>query len=100
MRCVNCGKEIDEKAVICVGCGTKVQKQIIESKSGTALWWWVGFLVPVAGLLIWGICKDTQPLHAKKAGWGAVFGAIAGVVAVVLFYIIWFALMLWMMLGI
>ncbi len=36
MFCANCGKEIDEKAVICPNCGVLVQKyKILENKRST-----------------------------------------------------------------
>lgn len=28
MFCSNCGKEIDDKAVVCIGCGVSVKKQV------------------------------------------------------------------------
>lgn len=93
MFCSNCGKEISDKAAICVGCGAEVKRSAPEDTGGAG-WWWIGFLVPLAGLLIWLTCNDTQPRRAKKAGVGALVGVITSVVLVAVFYILWFALIM------
>ena len=94
MFCSNCGKEISDNAAICVGCGAEVKRPAVVEDTGGAGSWWIGFLVPLAGLLIWLTCNDTQPKRAKKAGVGALVGVITSVVLVVLFYILWFALIM------
>ena len=91
MFCSRCGKEISDRAVVCVGCGAEVQASPAADTAGSG-WWWLGFLVPLAGLLVWITCSDTQPKRAKKAGIGALAGVIVSVAAVVLFYILWFIL--------
>jgi hypothetical protein len=37
MYCSNCGKQIDEKAVICIGCGVPTQNYITPRNSGFQL---------------------------------------------------------------
>lgn len=91
MFCSNCGKEISDKAAICVGCGAAVKRAEVEDTGGIG-WWWIGFLVPLAGLLIWITCNDSQPKRAKKAGIGALVGVITAVALVIVFYILWFVL--------
>lgn len=93
MFCRYCGKEISDKAAICVGCGAEVKQSKPEDTAGAG-WWWLGFLVPLAGLLIWITCNDTQPKRAKKAGIGALVGVITSVALTVLFYIFWFVLVI------
>lgn len=95
MYCSGCGAQIDDKASVCVHCGQAVAKKS-EKDSGSALWWWLGFLVPIAGLLIWIFCHDTTPKRAKKAGVGAIVGTIVSVILVILFYVLYFVLFFFM----
>lgn len=95
MFCPNCGKEISDIASICVNCGAKVSSpaQKVEDNPSCG-WWWLGFFVPLAGLLVWLTCQDNQPVKAKKAGIGAIIGTITAAVLVVLYYVIMFAFMI------
>lgn len=95
MYCTQCGKEICDLAAVCVHCGAKTAppEHITEEKSGSG-WWWLGFFVPLAGLLVWLTCQDNQPIKAKKAGIGAIIGTITAAVLVVLYYVIMFAFMI------
>ena len=90
MFCRHCGKEIAEGAAVCLGCGRPVVEPNKPEDTGGAGWWWIGFLLPIAGFLMWVTCMDTQPNRAKKAGIGALIGTIASVVACILIYVIWF----------
>ncbi|WP_353893489.1 zinc ribbon domain-containing protein [Proteinivorax hydrogeniformans] len=36
MNCPNCGKEIHEKAVICIHCGVKTEENVLESTNDQA----------------------------------------------------------------
>ena len=98
MYCTNCGKEIPEKAAVCLGCGAEVKKPVAQDSAGAG-WWWLGFLVPLAGFLIWLTCNDSQPRRAKKAGIGALVGVIVSVGLCVLFYVLWFLLIFAMSTG-
>ena len=53
----------------------------------------LGFFVPLAGLIIWLMNKDTKPLMAKSAGKGAIIGWIASIVASVIWFGVFFGLM-------
>ncbi len=50
MFCKNCGKEMDEKAVICVSCGHAVEKK--EKKKFYKKWWF--WVIIVFGIIIVG----------------------------------------------
>ena len=65
MYCKNCNKEIPDNAVICVGCGTEVKQPAVTDRAGAG-WWWLGFLVPIAGLLIWSPVMITSQNGQKK----------------------------------
>ena len=84
MFCKKCGKEIMDEAVICVhcGCSTQEKQEIIANtndapSTGMSV---LGFFIPVAGLIIWLINKETKPLMANSAGKGALAGVIFSVV--------------------
>lgn len=98
MYCRKCGREISDKAAICIGCGAEVKQPAMDDTAGAG-WWWIGFLVPFAGLLIWLTCNDTQPNRAKKAGIGALVGVITAVALVIAFYVLWFALIIMLAMG-
>ena len=67
MFCPNCGKEISDLAAVCVGCGRNLEGVHPKNeKRAGAGWWWLGFLIPMAGILIWIFCHDTEPKKAKK----------------------------------
>lgn len=78
MFCSNCGAQIDEKAAVCINCGAAVKNT--RSDNAGAGWWWLGFLIPIAGLFIWIFCNDSEPNKARKAGWGALVGVIVSTV--------------------
>ena len=93
MFCTNCGREIDEKAAICLGCGCEVKNVRNSAKdTGSIGWGFLGFFVPLAGFILWAVLNDTQPKNAKKAGIGAIIGIIASVVGIILLYVFYFAL--------
>ena len=84
MFCKKCGKEIMDDAVICVhcGCSTQEAKNVIANtndapSTGMAV---LGFFIPLVGLIIWAINKETKPLMAKSAGKGALIGFIVSLV--------------------
>ncbi len=95
MFCTNCGREIDNKAAVCLGCGCEVKNVRNSTKdTGSIGWGFLGFFVPLAGFILWAVLNDTQPKNAKKAGIGAIIGVIASVVGIILLYVFYFALIL------
>lgn len=88
MYCKNCAKEIDDKAVICPHCGvSQVTNQEVVDNGGFG-WGLLGCCVPVAGLILFLVWKDTKPKTSKAAGIGALVSVGCGV----LFYVLMFAL--------
>lgn len=89
--CRNCGAEIDDNAVICPKCGT-AQKDLNTSASvednGGFGWGFLGCCIPLVGLILFLVWKDTKPKTSKAAGIGALVGVIIGV----LFWILSFLL--------
>lgn len=98
MFCPYCGKEINDNADICLGCGRNVKnikKPVCDNERASAGWWWLGFFFPLVGFILWLVWSSSMPLRAKKTGWGALVGVIVSValsiicfVAVVAFSVI------------
>ncbi len=92
--CSKCGKELFDEAVVCPGCGCAQgdmptnfaqQPQTFDNSSGSTFGWAVlGFFVPLAGLILYILWKQTYPSKAKSAGKGALISVIISVV----FYLI------------
>ncbi|MBR3476238.1 MAG: zinc ribbon domain-containing protein [Candidatus Methanomethylophilaceae archaeon] len=76
--CRKCGEVIDDEAVFCPKCG--VQQAPLKSDrsddDGSFLWAVLGFIIPVAGLVLWIIWLHEKPRSAKMAGLGALAAAI------------------------
>lgn len=89
--CHHCGAQIADQAVICPQCGVQQQKTPAVNDNGSFGWAALGCCVPLAGLILFIMWKDTQPNNAKKAGIGALVSVIAAVVLYVLMFIIAFA---------
>ena len=86
MYCKNCGAEIDDKAVMCPFCGTEQKpiQQVDANDKGGFGYCLLGFCVPVAGLVLYLVWKDTKPLSSKSAGKGALISLIVSGVCYVL----------------
>ncbi len=102
--CPVCGAKLIENAAFCSGCGNRVSPTSAlpvqpavnrqatpnpsdASSGGYAV---LGFFVPMVGLILYLIWKDTFPLRAKSAGKGALAGAITWTALVVLTYMVYF----------
>lgn len=93
--CPYCGKEVMEGAAVCLSCGRSLNdfnnntnnynpnpyqqnNSVPDAPSfGFAV---LGFLIPVVGLILYLVWKDTTPLKAKSAGKGALISVIVSVV--------------------
>ena len=74
MYCKHCGQPMEDFAQVCPSCGAR------QDDFG---WGLLGCCVPVAGLVLYLVWKDTKPRTAKAAG----IGALVSVVLVVLYYL-------------
>ena len=84
--CKNCGAQIDDKAVVCPSCGV-AQQPAVEDTGGFG-WSLLGFCLPIVGLILFLVWKDTKPLTSKAAGKGALVGVILGVVSYILTFVL------------
>lgn len=81
--CPNCGKEVDPKAVVCPNCGVALpapvtNNQVVNAQSdtGSVGWAFLGFFIPIVGLILYIIWRNSEPNNAKKAGLGALISVI------------------------
>ncbi len=83
MYCRHCGQEIDDQAVICPHCGVATQATTPVIDSGGIGWGILGCCIPIVGLILWLVWKDTKPKTAKALG----IGALVSVGISILYYI-------------
>ena len=86
--CKNCGAQIDDQAVVCTSCGVAQNTAPAVVDKGGFGWGLLGWCLPIVGLILFLVWKDTKPKTAKAAGIGALVSTILAVVL----YIATFAL--------
>lgn len=86
--CKNCGAQIDDKAVICPSWGVPQNNTPAVVDNGGFGWRVPGCCIPIVGLILFLVWKDTKPKTAKSAGIGALVSVICSVVFYVLMGII------------
>lgn len=85
--CRKCGARIDDYAAVCPECGTPQnggQNTPPVVDNGGFLWGLLGCCIPIVGLILFLVWKDTKPRTAKAAG----IGALVCVIAYVLMYVL------------
>ena len=88
MYCKNCGKEIDDKAVICPECGVQVQNLTSDDDTGSIGYGALGCCFPIVGLILYLVWKDNKPKNASMAGKGAIVSVIIAVIWYLLIFVI------------
>lgn len=91
MFCTNCGKEIDDNAIVCIHCGVSTRATnpggiIVNDDPLGCLLGGVCFLVPLIGLILYLNWKSTMPRKAKEAGKWALIGFIVSMVFSFVYY--------------
>lgn len=89
--CKNCGAQIDNNAVVCTSCGVAQNTAPAVVDKGGFGWGLLGWCVPVVGLILFLVWKDTKPKTAKAAGIGALVSVILGVVIYIATFALGFA---------
>ncbi|TPF85348.1 hypothetical protein BW13_11305 [Bifidobacterium sp. UTCIF-37] len=62
--------------------------QANPADTGSFGWAVLGFVIPVVGLILWLVWKDTQPKNAHRAGKGALVSVIVMVAIYILIFVI------------
>lgn len=83
MFCKNCGQPMDEHDNVCPNCCAVQNQTPPVVDNGGIGWGLLGCCIPVVGLVLFLVWKDTKPKTAKAAG----IGALVSVILVVLYYI-------------
>ena len=82
--CRHCGARIDDGTNVCPECGT-VQNNAPQTTNddGGFLWGLLGCCIPIVGLVLFLVWRDTKPNTSKAAG----IGALVSVILYVLCYV-------------
>ncbi len=87
--CKNCGAQIDNTANNCPFCGAAQNTPATTvTDNGGIGWGLLGCCIPIVGLVLFLVWKDTKPKTAKAAGIGALVAVILGVIYYILMFII------------
>lgn len=98
MYCKNCGKELNEKYSVCLNCGVPIEGNQVDKNEvvnennnvtnkndkGGFLWGLLGFFVPLVGLILFLVWRESKPKTAKSVGKGALVNVILGVILMVI----------------
>lgn len=71
MYCRNCGKEIKDNTVQCPYCNVTIVTTSQQDKASIG-WGILGFCIPIAGLILYLMWKDTEQAQAKMVAKGAI----------------------------
>lgn len=69
--CRNCGKEMGG-TITCPNCGARHEEHPPVEDNGGFGWGLLGCCIPIVGLVLFLVWKDTKPKTAKAAGIGAL----------------------------
>ena len=67
-------------AVICVHCGVSQETKPTVVDNGGFGWGLLGCCIPIVGLILFLVWKDTKPKTSKAAGMGALVSVIISIV--------------------
>ena len=89
--CKNCGKQIEDGVQFCSNCGADQRESAQQNVNYPAVvdnggfgWGVLGFCIPIVGLILFLVWRDTKPRTGKAAGKGALISVIISVVFYVL----------------
>lgn len=86
--CQNCGAETSSEQEICTKCGVKLIKKVSSKEDNpTVLLKAVSCCFPIVGVILYFIWKDEKPLSAKSVCTWAIVGFAAGAVLYLLAFI-------------
>ena len=67
MYCKHCGQPMEDFAQVCPSCGARQDDKPPVIDNGGFGWGLLGCCVPVAGLVLYLVWKDTKPRTAKSS---------------------------------
>lgn len=86
--CKNCGNQIEDNAATCPNCGSSQNTTPQVTDNGGFLWGLLGCCIPIVGLVLFLVWKDTKPKTSKATGIGALVGVIIGILWYILVAVI------------
>ncbi len=109
--CTKCGTQLDDNVVYCTVCGTPTgnqqqnyqqptyQQPVYQqpyngyqyenpNDSGSIGWAFLGYFIPIVGLILFITWNKEKPKCAKKAGIGALIGVIVNFVVLPIIFAI------------
>lgn len=86
--CKNCGNQIEDNAATCPSCGASQNTTPQVTDNGGFLWGLLGCCIPIVGLVLFLVWKDTKPKTSKAAGIGALVSVIIGILWYILVAVI------------
>ena len=89
--CMQCGIQLVDQAIVCPNCG-RAQNVVNPEDSGGFWWGFLGFCIPLIGLILYAIWIDRAPLRAKSVGKGALIGVLLPITII-------FVIIIWMLIG-
>lgn len=81
--CTKCGRELMDEAIVCPGCGCSQDNAAANNQQQSAnafIWGLLGFFVPMAGLVLYILWRESEPAKANAAGIGALIGFIGSTI--------------------
>ncbi|MBE6919908.1 MAG: zinc-ribbon domain-containing protein [Ruminococcaceae bacterium] len=89
--CKKCGHQIDDAASHCAYCGAAQSEagsapQVVDN--GGFGWGFLGCMIPLVGLILFLVWRDTKPKTSKAAGMGALISVIVSVVLYVVLMVL------------
>lgn len=75
--CQKCGSQIDDNANICSHCGA--EQPAVSNDTGGIGWGLLGCCIPVVGLVLFLVWRDSKPKTAKAVGIGALVSVLCSI---------------------
>lgn len=96
MKCSNCGSENDSNTKFCTNCGNKLDANVtttettaVTSEGSGIGWGFLGFFIPLVGIILFFAWKNDKPKGSKAAGIGALISIVLSIlVYAILFFVI------------
>lgn len=93
MFCTKCGAKLPKDSKYCVECGVSINEDSNKVSNNTSstpsfVWAIVGFLVPVAGLILFIMWKEDRPKDSKVAGISALVSTILYVIYMIIMVLV------------